>query len=571
LDSVGDVIGLLEDAGKRFDGLTAFRIEGSEKELSYGNLWLAAINTGSRLSAMGIRAAERVAILSENRPGWAIAYFGIMAAGAIPVFLDTRLKAEELAYLVNDSGAAGIFFSERYLPLIDGLRESCGQLRLFISVEKEQEGGELLTSAEQKSAGATSEKRGAPLAETAAIIYTSGTTGLPKGVELTHANLLFEVQAFSLILPVRPGDSILSFLPLNHVFELICGLLGPLHCGATITYLKDSRTECLPQAFAKIKPTVTTVVPLLANLMCAHILEGVKRKTFIKRLLFYTSLSLSAFFRLFGLDMGKKLFRGVHQRFGGALRCFICGGAPLEKEVARKLDLMGIRILEGYGLTETSPTISVNTFQDNRVGSVGKPLPGVEVRIMTEHPTDTVGEILTKGPHVMKGYFHDHERTRRAIQDGWFHTGDLGYLDRDGFLYVTGRLKNVIVTSVGKKVQPEEVENVLLRNPFIREVCVVGRKISEGLRRGGEEVYAVVVPDLVRIRERYGEITEELLWKIVSEAVKKSSDELAGYKKITGFEIWKKELPRTSTRKVRRGDILNNIGHKTSHQNVIRR
>jgi long-chain acyl-CoA synthetase len=274
---------------------------------------------------------------------------------------------------------------------------------------------------------------------------------------------------------------------------------------------------------------------------------------------------------LFGLNIGKLLFRGVHQRFGGALRFFICGGAPLEKEVARKFDLMGITILEGYGLTETSPTISVNTFQDNRFGSVGKPLPGVEVRIMTEHPADTVGEILTKGPHVMKGYFHDNERTRKAIQDGWFHTGDLGYLDRDGFLYVTGRLKNVIVTSAGKKVQPEEVENVLLRNPFIREVCVVGRKISQGLRRGGEEVYAVVVPDLVRIRERYGEVTEELLWKIVAEAVRKSSEGLAGYKKITGFEIWKDELPRTSTRKIRRGDILDNISQNKNHESVIRR
>ncbi len=559
MDTDLGVIGLLEAARERFGHKTALRTDNVVKEISYEELWQDVIATSSSLVAMGIRATDRVAILSENGREWATAYFGVVAAGAIVVALDTRLKENELAYIVNDSGAVGIFFSERYLPLINGLKVTCSRLRLFISLDDLKDGTEPMNLARLKCDRGYYEHRGLSLSNVATIIYTSGSAGFPKGVELTHSNLLFEAKAFSDILSAGPEDRILSFLPLNHALGLICGLLGPLYSGATITYLRDSRPDSMLHSLTKIKPTMVTIVPMLANLMYENIIEEVKRRSVLERLIFYGALSLSGLFKLFGMNVGRALFGKVYLRFGGALRCLICGGAPLDKEVARKLDLMSITILEGYGLTEASPTVSVNTFRENRIGSVGKPLPGVEVRIVTENPSDSAGEIITRGPHVMKGYLNDSERTREAIRNGWLHTGDLGYIDKDGFLFVTGRLKNVIVTSMGKKVQSEELENALLKNPLIREVCVVGRRISEGLRRGGEEVYAVVVPDLERIRERYGEITEELLNRLVAEAVSKSSEGLAGYKKITGFEIWKNELPKTSTRKIRRDDVLRQI------------
>ena len=569
METDAGLLGLLEAAAGTFGDKTALRTEDAVKEITYKELWQVAINTSSRLSAMGIRSRDRVAILSENRPEWAVAYFGIMAAGATTVLLDTRLKENELACIVNDSAAAGIFFSEKYLPLVDRLKKTCNLLRLFISLDRVEEDTDGL--AKRTYDKGYFEHRTSSPSDVATIIYTSGSTGFPKGVELTHANLLFEVDAFSDVLATGPGDRILSFLPLNHALELICGLLGPIHSGATITYLNSTRPDSMLHSLTKIKPTMITVVPMLANLMYENIVEGVASGPVLKRLMFYSALSLSGFFRLFGMNVGKTLFLKVHQRLGGALRCLNCGGAPLDKEVARKFDLMGITILQGYGLTETSPTISANTFKKNRIGSVGKPLPGVEVRIVKEHPSDSSGEIITRGPHVMKGYLNESEGNRNAIRNGWLHTGDLGYLDKDGFLFITGRLKNVIVTAAGKKVQPEEVEKELLRNPLIREVCVVGRKIPEGLRRGGEEVYAVVVPDFDRIRARYGEITEELLKRTVTEAVSESAGAVAKYKRITGFEIWEHELPKTSARKILRRDILSKINQSKDHENLIRR
>ncbi|MDH4231194.1 MAG: AMP-binding protein [Nitrospirota bacterium] len=571
MGTASDVIGLLEIARGHFCDKTALRTEDDVKKISYGELWQAVINTSSSLVAMGLNATDRVAILSENRPEWAVAFFGIIAAGARVVPLDTRLKENELAYIVNDSGASGIFFSERYLPQVKGLKETCGRLRLFISLDEVKDEIEPIPLAGMKCSRSYYRHQGSSLSDVATIIYTSGSTGFPKGVELTHSNLLFEAKAFSDILSAGPGDRILSFLPLNHALELICGLLGPLYSGTTITYLKDARPDSLLRSLAQIKPTMVTIVPMLANLMYENIIAEIKRRYVLRRLIFYAALSLSGFFNLFGMNAGRALFGKVYQRFGGALRCLICGGAPLDKKVARKLALMGITILEGYGLTEASPTVSVNTFRENRIGSVGKPLPGVEVRIVKEHPSDPAGEIITRGPHVMKGYLNNTERTHEAIRNGWLHTGDLGYLDKDGFLFVTGRLKNVIVTSMGKKVQPEEVENALLRHPLIREGCVVGRRISEGVRKGGEEVYAVVVPDRDYIRKEYGEVTEAQLQRLVGEAVRKSSGEIAGYKKITGFEIWENELPKTSTRKIRRVEILRQIRQRRNHETLTRR
>ncbi len=237
----------------------------------------------------------------------------------------------------------------------------------------------------------------------------------------------------------------------------------------------------------------------------------------------------------------------------------LCGGAPLDKAVAGDLDLMGIPILQGYGLTETSPTISVNTLRENRIGSVGKPLPGVEVKILKEHEGDEVGEIITRGPHVMKGYLDDVEKTKEAIRDGWLHTGDLGYLDKEGYLFITGRMKNLIVTGAGKKVQPEELEDLLLKSPYIREACVVGKIATEGLRKGYEEVYAVIVPDLELMKLENGNLTEDKIKKMISTAIMQINKGIADYKKIKGFEIQDSELPKTSTRKVKRKEVLEQL------------
>jgi long-chain acyl-CoA synthetase len=251
------------------------------------------------------------------------------------------------------------------------------------------------------------------------------------------------------------------------------------------------------------------------------------------------------------MRVGRLLFPELHNQFGIKLRGFVSGGAPLDKEVEINFSALGFWILQGYGLTETSPVIAVNTYKAHKFGSVGKPLPGAEVRILREKNESQEGEILTRGDHVMKGYYQDSEKTGEVIKDGWLHTGDIGYIDSDGFLYITGRIRNLIVLGAGKKVFPEEVEQVMSRSPFIKEICVLGKTATKGLRKGCEEVYAVIVPNLdsfntdergdaQKIKDK---ISKELSWL---------AENLAEYKRIVDFEIWEKELPKTATRKIKR-------------------
>jgi long-chain acyl-CoA synthetase len=256
----------------------------------------------------------------------------------------------------------------------------------------------------------------------------------------------------------------------------------------------------------------------------------------------------------FKIRAGRTLFRSVHKEFGGKLRTFISGGAPLDKDIELDLSALGFRILQGYGLTETGPVISVNTLTESRFGSVGKPLPGVEVMILKEKSADIEGEILTRGPHVMKGYFKDPEKTAEAIRGGWLHTGDLGHLDADGFLYVTGRKKNMIVLGSGKKVFPEEVEEVIGRSPYIKEICVFARTAGRGVRKGHEEVYALVVPDM----ERFGQddvAAKEDIYKKISSEISELSKSLSAHKRIMSFGLYYDELPKTVTKKIRRDAV----------------
>ncbi len=555
------IIGLFEEATKKFNLKVAMQIKSQEKArlLSYKKLRHKVIRVSSNLIESGIQFYDRVAILSENRPEWAISYFGILASGSVAVPLDTRLKEKELVYVLNNSKTKAIFFSGRHLETVRKITDFCPELKFLICMDHLPERPDIIMLDKLRYRKSSQKSRDSKFSDVAMVVYTSGSTGLPKGVELTYSNLLFQVQTFQKILASSTDDRVLSVLPLNHALELTCGLLGPLYSGACITYLQTSRPEGILSSMKEIKPSIMTVVPLLVKIMHNAIFRELNNRSIHKRILFFTALTFSKIFKKFGMSCGRQLFGGIHRQFGGSLRYMLCGGAPLDKAIARDLDLMGIPILQGYGLTESSPTISVNTLKENRIGSVGKPLPGVDVKILKEHEGDKVGEIITRGPHVMKGYLDDIEKTYEVIKDGWLHTGDLGYLDKEGYLFITGRMKNLIVTGAGKKVQPEELEDLLLGSPYIRESCVVGKIAKEGLRKGYEEVYAVIVPDVEFMKIENSDLTEEKIRKMISTAIIQINKEIADYKKITGFEIWDKELPKTSTRKVKRKEVVEHL------------
>jgi long-chain acyl-CoA synthetase len=343
------------------------------------------------------------------------------------------------------------------------------------------------------------------------------------------------------------------------MLEITGGLIAPLYAGSCVTYCDTLKTSQLLPLMREVGTTAMICVPLVLKLIHSGIMKKASKSPAISRRAFMAALSLSKLLLKCNIRAGRILFGALHKEFGGKLHTFISGGAPLDADVELDLNALGFRILQGYGLTETGPVISVNTFAATRFGSVGKPLPGVEVKILKAAAADAEGEILTRGPHVMKGYFRDPEKTAAVMRDGWFHTGDLGYVDNDGFLFISGRLKNVIVLGGGKKVFPEEVEAVMSRSPYIKELCVMARTADKGLRKGHEEVSAVIVPDMERF-EQGGVTAPEKIADAISSEVARLGRDLAPYKRIMSFTVSYQELPKTVTKKVRRDAVARMAG-----------
>lgn len=450
------------------------------------------------LRELGLEKGDRVAILSENRPEWAFADLAALTAAAVDVPVYATLTPAQVLYILNDSEAKLAFVSS---PLqarkIAEVRDQAKPLRHVIRMEDDPgfpEGTLSIDEVRARGRAALAKDKDAVrrrAAETrpeevATLIYTSGTTGDPKGVMLTHDNLVSNVKgslaAFS---GIGAQDTALSFLPLCHVFERMGGHYLMLYVGATIAYAES--VEQVSANMLEVRPTLILSVPRLYEKMYARINEKVAADPPARQKMFRWALGVgrAAFhhrverttpgplLRLKRALADRLVFSKIKARTGGRLRLFISGGAPLSREIAEFFGAAGLLILEGYGLTETSPVISVNTPEALKPGSVGRPIPGVEVRIAED------GEILTRGPHVMKGYYKRPEATAEAIDpQGWFHTGDVGLIDRDGFLVITDRKKDIIVTSGGKNIAPQPIENQLKTHPLIGELVMIGNRRS---------------------------------------------------------------------------------------------
>lgn len=547
---------ILETINKKHGNKTALRIkneDGSFREISYTKLGRRVVSISSVLINLGIEKGDRIAIFSENRPEWAAAYFGIISCGGVILPLDVKLTYAEVRFILNDSQAKCIFVSGGLIETIDHLRPDLKYLKNIILLDKSPRTDIIQLSKLRPHRGKDRDRPIYP-EDTAIIVYTSGTTGLAKGVELSYKNLLYQAVEFSEILRCSPKERLLSILPLNHMLEITGGLVAPLYAGSCVTYCDTLKTSTLLPLMKETGTTAIISVPLVLKLMHSGIMRKVAKLTPFRQRAFRALLSVSAFLLRFKIRAGRIFFRSVHKEFGGKLHTFISGGAPLDIDVEIDMNAIGFRILQGYGLTETAPVISVNTFKYNRFGSVGKPLPGIEMMIAKEAPADTEGEILTRGPHVMKGYYRNPEKTAEVIRDGWFHTGDLGYLDKDGFLYISGRIKNMIILGGGKKVFPEEVEAVIGQSPYIKELCVMARTAARGIRKGHEEVYAVIVPNFELFAQEKFCAKEDITGRISSEIARLSKD-LAPYKRIMNFRLSDEELPKTVTKKIIRAAV----------------
>ena len=475
---------------RRPDALQVKR-DGRYHPISHDTLLERVRRVSLGLEELGVRSGDRVAILSENRPEWAIVDYAVLSLGAADVPVYPNLPADQVAYILRDSGACVAFVSNPdQAAKVAASRATCPALRHVISFGAPTNGiDRSLDMLETAGAAADGDGKRDGFRERAlkvrpddlaTIIYTSGTTGDPKGVMLTHDNIYSNVMAGAAAIPFEGQDTCLSFLPLSHIFERMAGHYLMLHAGASIAYAES--TDTVPLNMTEVRPTLVLSVPRLYEKMYARVLESALSGGAVKKRIFFWGRDVAERWANVKLAGGEPqgflaaqyrlaqrlVFSKLQKRTGGRLRYFVSGGAPLAPEINKFFYAAGLTILEGYGLTETSPVIAVNIPTAFRIGTVGKPVPGVEVMIAPD------GEILTRGPHVMRGYFNKPTATAEAIDsEGWFHTGDIGEL-RDGFLAITDRKKDIIVTAGGKNIAPQPIENKIKTNKYVSQAVMIG-------------------------------------------------------------------------------------------------
>ncbi len=492
---------LFYDAADRHDSQRALQVKigGRYQPISHRTLVERVRHVGLGLRALGIPSGSRVAILSENRPEWAIADYACLTAGFVDVPVYGTLPAEQMLHILQDSGAVAIFVSNaEHARTIASIRPRLESLRWSIGFDATESDGMELTLAALEARGAAAgggDGASAAAAEryrsealevspdqVATIIYTSGTTGTPKGSMLTHGNIASNVAAVTRAIPFRDDDVSLSFLPLSHILERMFDYLM-FAVGVSIAYVESMET--IVENMGEIHPTIVVSVPRIYEKIYARVLDNALSAGGAKKRIFFWARGVGerwADETLAGRKPGawlgaryalarKLVFSKLAERVGGRLRYFVSGGAPLATEINKFFYAAGLVILEGYGLTETSPVIAVNTPEHFRIGTVGRPIAGVEVKIAED------GEIVVRGPNVMKGYFNRPEDTREVLEpDGWFHTGDIGELDDGGFLSITDRKKDIIVTAGGKNIAPQPIENAIKTSKYVSEAVMIGDK-----------------------------------------------------------------------------------------------
>ena len=534
------------------------RPEGIESH-SYAELRRMSEAVAAWLNRRGIEAGARIAILADNHPRWVAAYLGIIAAGGTTVPLDTAYHADQVSKLLRDSGSSLLICDQKHLEIAREAVAGSGTAIVLTDAEApsvRQSGAAVPTYAithfENIFAQHTENFRPVPREpdDVASLLYTSGTTADPKGVMLTHANLLAEADAVFAWAHIGPDDAILGVLPLFHVLSQMANLLLPLVAGTRVVYLSTLNTTELLRALSERIVTAFAVVPQFFNLIHERIFKEVQQRGAMAQFAFARMMRLNVFCRKFGFNCGRLLFRRVHGLFGRRMRYLVTGGSRFDPKIAHDFYALGIDVLQAYGLTETCGGAFVNSPEENVIGSVGKPLKGVEGRIIDPKVSDDAspasGEILIRGSIVMKGYWNRPDATAEVLKDGWLHTGDLGYFDEHGSLFITGRKKDVIILANGKNVYPEEIEAHYLQSSFLKEICVMG--IEDG---GSEKLYAVIVPNFEVLRQRKVVNTKE----VIRFDLEGLSAKLASTKRIAGYEIWQEDLPRTTTRKLKRFEI----------------
>lgn len=542
------------------ENLMLYKKEGQYVPISTDEFGIKVKHFSLGLKELGLNPEDKLVILSETRPEWVMTDIANLCAGGITVPIYPSLIAEQIKYIVENSDAKIVVYSDSEQgDKVAEIRADLSNVTHYVSFESVAPDGVLTFDQVLEKGKKIFEEspdlfdKAASLAKPdtlASILYTSGTTGVPKGVMLTHNNFISNVKGVTDVIEFSNKDTVLSWLPLSHSFERIATYTY-LYIGCSIAYAEDMLT--VGQNMPEVQPTVVIGVPRLFEKVYSAVMDNVLASPPLKRKIFFWATKVG---REFGqrtlrgelipkfLEFKRKIahklvFSKIIAKTGGRIRFFVSGAAPLSKDIAELFYAMGLIVLEGYGLTETSPIISVNRLEKIKFGSVGPPIPDVEVKIAED------GEILARGPNIMRGYYKMEEETREAIKDGWFYTGDIGHLDEDGFIVITDRKKDIIVTAGGKNVAPQPIENVLKTNTYMTDVLVIGdrRKFMS----------ALVVPNFEKLEEyakfnnipykdKQDLIKNEDIVKFLEAEIDRATPNLASYEKVKKIALLDREF-----------------------------
>ena len=525
---------------------------------TYADLRRMAESVGRWIHENEFPRGSRLAIVADNHPRWVAAYLGIIASGCTVVPLDTALHAEQLTTLLEDSGTSVLFCDAKHAT---SAREAVSGLHVRLVLMDLERMPDRTTEHSWSTDLSTIFKSGpgefqpalSAADDIASLLYTSGTTADPKGVMLTHANFLGEVEAVFNWVELGPSDALLGVLPMFHVLAQMANLLLPLVKGSRVVYLETLNTTELLRALRERNITAFAVVPQFFYLIHQRIFEEIRKRGILTQRIFTILVAFNRNLRKFGVNAGRLFFGEIHETLGHKMRYLVTGGSRFDPKIATDFHDLGIDVLQAYGLTETTAAVFANSPGDNVIGSVGKALKGVEARIIDQRPPEdgspSAGEVALRGAVVMKGYWNRPDATAAVLREGWLYTGDLGYFDADGNLFLTGRKKEIIVLSNGKNIYPEEVEAHYLKSPYIKELAVMGLEARPG--EVGDRLHAVIVPNFDVLRQKKIVNAKE----VIRYDIESLSQQIPSTKRIGSYEIWQDDLPRTTTRKIKRFEV----------------
>ncbi|MCF7817546.1 MAG: AMP-binding protein [Kiritimatiellales bacterium] len=528
-----------------------FKRDGAWRTTSFAQLRERAWHVSEMLASFGVAAGDRVALYRENSPEWYELYYGIVAIGAIAVPVDVKLREMEVAHIFHDCGVSVVFCSAKNVDVIQGLDGRLHELRKVVVLDAattplstgqqiDYLGYDELwreVSAVAMSASRAYDRHELTDDSPSSFIYTSGTTGRQKGAVLTHRNFISNVVGIAKAIEVRKTDNFMLVLPLHHSFAFTAMLLLPIYAQCQVSLVENLKT--IAANMAETAPTVLLAVPLLLEKMLARIMEGINAKKSARLMYRY--------------GLAKVVGRKIHQGLGGSLRMIVSGGAPISPATLNAWNMLGFNTIEGYGITETAPVLTLNPPESPRVGTVGLPIPGVEIKIINPN-IEGVGEIIARGDNVMQGYHNNPEETGMVLRDGWYYSGDLGYFDEKGYLVISGRKKSMIVNREGKNIYPEEVERQVLESNYVLECLSLGYR--EPGEDTGERIGLIVVPNQAAfdaLEDHTGQrLTDQQIEVLLRDDVRKQLTHLSDYKRPRKIQIRFEEFEKTTTQKVKR-------------------